>query len=58
MEEIGSSLVYYQEKGFDYIVVTDRYFSQIEQDFALIKEFKRGRRGIRIYKVMPIKIKK
>ena len=58
VEEIGSSLVYYQEKGFDYIVVTDRYFSQIEQDFALIKEFKRGRRGIRIYKVMPIKIKK
>ena len=50
-EEIGYPPEYYQKKGFEYIIVTDRYFSKIEKEFKLIKEFKRGHEGIRIYKV-------
>ena len=50
-EEIGYPPEYYQKKGFEYIIVTDRYFSKMEKEFKLIKEFKRGHKGIRIYKV-------
>jgi len=49
-EEIGRPPDYYREKGFDYVIVTDRYFSQMTRGFNLIKEFKRGTKGIRIYK--------
>lgn len=49
-EEIGRPPDYYREKGFDYVIVTDRYFSQMTGGFNLIKEFKRGTKGIRIYK--------
>jgi len=50
-EEIGYPPKYYREKGFEYIIVTDRYFSKIGKEFKLVKEFKRGHKGIRIYKV-------
>jgi hypothetical protein len=50
-EEIGHPPDYYREKGFDYIIITDSYFSQIGNRFQLVKEFKRGNRGIRIYKI-------
>ncbi|MCX5897788.1 MAG: hypothetical protein NTY29_06295, partial [Proteobacteria bacterium] len=49
-EEIGRPPDYYRKKGFDYVIVTDRYFSQTAKGFNLIKEFKRGTKGIRIYK--------
>ena len=59
VEEIGYAQEYYEKKGFEYIIVTDRYFSQVEEVFALIKEFKGGHKGIRIYKVeLPETIKK
>jgi hypothetical protein len=50
-EEIGHPEKYYREKGYEYIVITNRYFSQIGDEFRLLKEFKRGKKGIRIYKV-------
>ena len=48
-EIIGNSPEYYRARGFGYIIVSDRYFPQMEKGFKLIKEFKRGERGIRIY---------
>ena len=50
-EKIGHSPEYYRKKGFEYIIVTDRYFSQMGKEFNLIKEFKRRKKGIRIYKI-------
>ena len=50
-EEIGYPAEYYQKKGFEYIIVTDRYFSKMGKEFKLIKEFKRGDKGIRIYQL-------
>jgi hypothetical protein len=49
-EELRTSKTKDLEKGFDYIMVTDRYFSQMARGFNLIKEFKRGTKGVRIYK--------
>lgn len=51
VEEIGHSPEYYRKKGFEYIIVTDRYFSRMGNEFSLVKEFKRERKGIRIYKI-------
>ncbi|UCE07591.1 MAG: glycosyltransferase family 39 protein, partial [bacterium] len=51
LEEIGKPLDYYQQKEFDYIIVTDRFFSQIGKEFNLIKEFNKRNRRIRIYKI-------
>ncbi|MCK5514669.1 MAG: hypothetical protein KAJ00_09230, partial [Deltaproteobacteria bacterium] len=51
VEEIGHPPDYYRKKGFEYIIVTDRYFSQMGKAFNLIKEFKGRHKGIRIYKV-------
>jgi hypothetical protein len=50
-EEIGYPEAYYRERGYEYIIITDRYFSQIGDEFSLLKEFKRGKKGIRIYKI-------
>jgi hypothetical protein len=49
-EEIGYPRAYYRERGYEYIIVTDRYFSRMGDDFTLLKEFTRGKRGVRIYK--------
>ena len=51
VEEIGHLPEYYREKGFEYIIVTDSYFSQMGKAFNLTKEFKRRHKGIRIYNV-------
>ncbi|MDX1777959.1 MAG: hypothetical protein R3339_03700, partial [Thermodesulfobacteriota bacterium] len=50
-EVIGHPEAYYREKGYEYIIITNRFFSQIGDEFGLLKEFKRGKKGIRIYKV-------
>ena len=50
-EEIGHPPEYYRERGFAYIIVTDRYFSAMGDRFTAIKEFSRNRRSIRIYKL-------
>jgi hypothetical protein len=50
-EEIGHPPDYYREKGFNYIIITESYFSQMGKRFNCIKEFKRENRGIRIYKI-------
>ncbi len=50
-EGIGYPEGYYRERGYEYIIITDRYFSQIGEEFRLLKEFKRGKKGIRIYKI-------
>ena len=50
-DEIGHPETYYRERGYDYIIITNRYFSQIGDEFRLLKEFKRGKKGIRIYKI-------
>jgi hypothetical protein len=50
-EEIGHPAAYYREKGYEYIIITNRFFPQIGDEFGLLKEFKRGKKGIRIYKV-------
>ena len=50
-EKIGHPPEYYREKGFAYIIVSDRYFSVMEDGFTAIKEFSRNRRSIRIYKL-------
>lgn len=49
LEEIGHPPEYYQKKGYEYIIVTERYFSEMELGFKLIKEFKRGLKSIRVY---------
>ena len=49
MEEIGNSADYYRRKGFEYIVVSERHFSKVAEGLRLLKEFSRGRKGIRIY---------
>jgi len=51
VEEIGHLPEYYRKNGFEYIIVTDRYFSQMGKAFNIIKEFKGRHKGIRIYKV-------
>jgi hypothetical protein len=51
LDEIGHPPEYYQKKGYDYIVVTERYFPEMEEGFNLLKEFKRGIQGIRIYTI-------
>lgn len=49
-EEIGHPPEYYREKGFDYIVVTRRLFAVMqEQGFTPLKEFRSGKKAIRIY---------
>ena len=50
-EEIGHPEAYYREKGYQYIIITNRYFSRRGDEFTLLKEFIRGSRGIRIYRV-------
>jgi hypothetical protein len=50
-EEIGHPETYYRERGYEYIIITNRYFSRIGDEFSLLREFKRGSRGIRIYTV-------
>jgi len=51
LEEIGKDLDYYQQRGFDYIIVTERFFAQMGNEFDLIKEFNKRNKSIRIYKV-------
>jgi hypothetical protein len=48
---IGQLPSYYCERGYDYIIVTRRNFSKVGEGFLLLKEFSRGDRGIRVYKV-------
>ncbi len=48
---IGQPPSYYCEKGYNYIVVTNRYFHAMEPGFELIKDFTRGQKGIRVYQV-------
>lgn len=51
-EEIGFAPEYYKERGFDYIIVTNRFFKEMDRPgFILLKEFKSRTRGIRIYRV-------
>jgi len=50
-EEIGHPETYYRERGYEYIIITNRYFSRIGDEFKLLKEFKSKSRGIRIYAV-------
>jgi hypothetical protein len=50
-EEIGHPEGYYRERGYEYIIITNRYFSQIGEEFRLLKEFTQGKKGIRIYKI-------
>jgi hypothetical protein len=50
-EEIGYPETYYRKRGYKYIIVTNRYFPQMSGEFTLLKEFKRGTTGVRIYKV-------
>jgi len=50
-EQIGNTEAYYRERGYEYIIITDRYFSRMGEEFTLLKEFTRENRGIRIYKV-------
>ena len=50
-EEIGHPPEYYRERGFAYIILSDRYFSVMGDSFTAIKEFRRNRRSIRIYKL-------
>ncbi len=53
LEKIGMPARYYRERGFDYVIVTGRYFEAMGSDFELVKEFARDKEKIRIYKVPP-----
>ncbi len=53
LEKPGHPPAYYRRKGFDYIVVTERYFSLDWSGFVLVRDFTRGKRGVRIYAVPP-----
>jgi len=48
---IGEPVSYYCDRGYDYIVVTHRYFQAMKPGFELIKDFTRGQKGIRVYQV-------
>jgi hypothetical protein len=48
---IGHPSAYYCERGYDYIIVTNRNFSKVGEGFPLLKDFVRGEKGIRIYQV-------
>lgn len=49
---IGKPAAYYCERGYSYIIVTNRYFPMMDTSFQMIKEFSRGVKGIRIYRVV------
>lgn len=52
LEQIGKPAAYYREKGFQYIILTDRYFAAVPaQGFILVKEFARGTKAIRVYRL-------
>ncbi len=52
LEEIGHPPDYYRSKGFEYIVVTKRLFAAMAQEgFVLLKEFRQGKKAIRVYRV-------
>ena len=51
LEAIGYAPEYYRRKGFKYIIITERYFSQMQNGFQLLREYTQGYRGIRIYAV-------
>ena len=51
LEEIGHSPDYYRTKGFEYIIVTDRYISKMGKEIKPIKVFKRGKKGVWIYRI-------
>ncbi len=48
---IGQPPAYYCERGYDYIIVTNRTFSKVGEGFVLLKDFAKGDKGIRIYQV-------
>jgi hypothetical protein len=48
-DEIGHPQHYYCERGYDYIVISRRYFSRMGEEFTLLKEFTQGEKGLRIY---------
>ena len=50
-EEIGHPESYYREEGYEYIIITNRYFSRMGDGFKLLKEFKSKSSGIRVYQV-------
>lgn len=50
-EQVGHPEAYYRERGYEYLIITDRHFSQVGEGFTLLKEFRRGKRGIRIYRI-------
>jgi hypothetical protein len=51
VEEIGHSQEYYQKRGFEYIIVTERYSSKMVKELKMVKEFINGNKSIRIYKI-------
>jgi len=48
---IGHPPSYYCERGYDYIIVTNRNVSTVGEGFTLLKDFVRGEKEIRIYMV-------
>jgi hypothetical protein len=51
-EEIGHPPEYYRERGFDYIVVTKRFFDVMDHaGFVQVQEFRDRMRAIRIYAI-------
>jgi len=51
LEKIGMPAAYYRKKGFEFLIVTDRYFEKIPAEFFPVKEFSRKHNKIRICKV-------
>jgi hypothetical protein len=53
LEKTGLPASYYREKGFQYIIMTDRYNTHMGEGFLLLKEFKRHAKTIHVYAVPP-----
>ena len=53
LEKPGFPASYYREKGFQYIIMTDRDIPHMGEGFLLLKEFKRHAKTIRVYAVPP-----
>ncbi len=51
LEKIGMSPAYYRKRGFEFLILTNRYFDKIGKGFILVKEFARLYNQIRIYRV-------
>ncbi len=51
LEKLGMPPEFYREKEFDFIVITERYYSLPWNGFRLVREFHQDGRGVRIYRV-------